>query len=902
MTQPPQQGPEQLFEQALELAPGDAREAFLVAQAASDPALGRRLRKLLTAHDQLGHFLEQPAVPRPGEYSPGDTVGPFRLLQRLGEGGFGVVWRAQPTDGGAQVALKLLKAGMDSAQVLQRFDAERGALGRLNHPGIAQVMDAGSSPDGRPFISMELVLGQSLVQHADEQRLTLRERLQLFLLICDAVQHAHHKGVVHRDLKPGNVLVCKDAHGAASPKVIDFGVAKAITGRLVDHTLETGRGQLLGTPVYMSPEQAAGHRDVDTRSDIYSLGVMLHELLTGVPPFDEERLLDHGPAEWQRILGQVDPPRASVAWQHLPRSRRQELAAARAANTGEVHARLRGDLDWILARAMEKDRNRRYPTAHALARDLERHLANEPVEAGAPGAWQRLSKFARRNRAVAIGLAVIIPGLTLGASLALLGLQRAEREAARNADMSALLQGLFAPLEHVGELYAPELDTVLSEASQLFGRNHPTTTAILLEGAGRLSRHGDPRSAEPWLRQVMLLAKESSDMATGREARAQLGILLTDLGRDAEAKTELVAALARNEQAGAQPLTQALAAGALARLLSREGQYLQAADWLGQVAALRRVAAPQAHRPIASALEHQAEMLSLGGAGDSADAVWSELFDEYGTLYQAGSLVLAEKHLNYAQWLARWGSYQAALEQVLLALAIQDRHPLRQDRQLLSALGLALGLTEGDANFEERRERWLGQRIEVGSRVWSADSVDLADVLLAQAEFLSSRGRPTEALEPQARAIEILRAVEGRRGEVPRRAESLFEFVRQLALDGGQTTELYSAARAKAEIFLGDVAEKPQAMLALALTSYRLGQYDRARKRLEEAEALIEPNATDLPTLHALLALTYARAGRDSAARRSLQRAEESLESPSGTQDNGARALVREARELLKGD
>lgn len=900
MTQPPQKGPDQLFDEALALAPGGAREAFLKAQSLADPALGQRLRKLLAAHAKAGQFLEQPAVPRAGEHNPGDELGPFRLLERLGEGGFGVVWRAEPLAGGADVALKVLKAGMDSAQVLLRFGAEKGALARLDHPGIARVMDAGSSPDGRPFICMELVLGESLVKHADEQHLSIRERLQLFLLVCDAVQHAHHKGVVHRDLKPSNVLVCVGEQGAATPKVIDFGVAKAITGRLVDHTLETGRGQLLGTPVYMSPEQTAGHRDVDTRSDIYSLGVMLHELLVGVPPFDEQRLLDQGPAEWQRILEQVDPPRPSVAWQRLPAARQQDLSAGRAASSSEVHARLRGDLDWILGRAMEKDRNRRYPTAHALARDLERHLANEPVEAGAPGAWQRLAKFTRRNRAAAVGLAVIIPGLTLGVTLALLGLQRAEREATHNAEVSALLQGLFAPIDHAEGLHTSDLEAVLREASELFGRNHAATSAILLEGAGRFSRRGDPRSAEPWLRKVMLLAEENSDLGTEREARAQLGILLTDLGRDAEAQAELTVALVSDSQARAQPQTQALAAEALAGLLGREGQYLRAADWLGQVASLRRLATPKAHRAIASALENQAEMLSLGGAGEAADFVWSELLGEYGTLYSADSLTLAGKQLNYAQWLARWGNAQRALKQVLLALAIHERHPRQQDRQRLTALGLALSLSEGDARFEERRERWLSERIQVGHRVWSPDSVDLADLLLAQADFLSSRGRPTEALEPQARAIEILRVVEGRRGEVPRRAALLFEYVRQLALEGGQTAELYSVARSTAEIFLGDVAEKPKAMLALALTSYRLGQFDRARSRLEEAEALIDQNATDLPTLHALLALTYARAGRNSAARRSLQKAEEGLANHPEALDSGVQALVREARELLR--
>jgi len=398
---------QEIYIEALNQPDEAERRRYLDEACRDDAPLRARLENLLRRSDRLGSFLERPpgCLAATAEVAVdveliGTQVGPYRILEQIGEGGFGVVFLAeQATPIRRRVALKIVKPGMDTRQVLARFEAERQALALMDYPGIAKVFDAGVTDHGRSFFVMELVQGVPITDYCDQCNLSTRERLELFIAVCQAVQHAHQKGIIHRDLKPTNVLVALQ-DGRPVPKIIDFGVAKAIEQRLTEQTLTTAFAQMVGTPMYMSPEQAElSPLGVDTRTDIYSLGVLLYELLTGTTPFDRDRLHAAGYDELRRIIREEEPPRPSTRLTTLAAGEATTIAEHRRTDGRRLRQQVRGELDWIVMKCLDKDRNRRYETASGLALDIHRYLDDEPVQACPPSTAYRFRKFARRHKA-----------------------------------------------------------------------------------------------------------------------------------------------------------------------------------------------------------------------------------------------------------------------------------------------------------------------------------------------------------------------------------------------------------------------------------------------------------------------------------------------------------------------
>ena len=852
---------DELFHACRALASAAERKAFLDGACAGDADRRARLEALLAADAAAasGTFLEGA---RPSGAASGAVIGRYKLLEPLGEGGFGEVWMAEQREPvKRRVALKIIKLGMDTRQVIARFEAERQALALMDHPNIARVLDAGATASGRPYFVMELVRGVPILEYCDGERLDTEKRLALFVDVCHAIQHAHQKGIIHRDIKPSNILVTLH-DGRPVPKVIDFGIAKATCFELTEKTLFTEHRQIVGTPAYMSPEQVEmSGLDVDTRSDVYSLGVLLYELLTGTTPFDIRELLMKGYEEMLRVLREVEPKKPSTRLSTLGVAA-SKTAERRNSDQRKLGSLLRGDLDWIVMRCLEKDRSRRYETANGLALDVERHLRGDAVLAAPPSAAYRLRKFVRRNKATVAAVAAVMLALVGGLAAALWQASRAReaeqrkmivaeeeaRQRRRAEFMSSFLVNslLLGDPNHEGQagiLVADAMQYAVQEIEDGALANEPElevqlrlTIAMILQGNGRPA-------------QALELAKEGVESLRRLHAGADhdniagaltvVGECLVTLGRYAEALPLHAEALEMRQRLFlADDPKVALGLNNYARNLTAVGRYAEALPMFERAYAIHRAVTPPDEERLAMGLHNLA--FCLAGLGRETEAL--PLFEESLAMQRRISEVddpdLALAIENVGNCLLDLSRPAEALANLEAAAEMYGRIFPGDDLNVVRCLVRQSTSLAELGRFEEALTR-VRTGIAIHRRILPGDHPMIGTALIGEANVLTALGRTEEAIplrrEAHAMAIRLGQA------DSPEIASSYARLAFALLQSGAAeaATEAEAAARRSLEIrrklYPDGHPDAPLRFNAMSL----LGGALAAQGKFAEAESLL---------------------------------------------------------------
>jgi tetratricopeptide (TPR) repeat protein len=828
----PKHNAKDIFAEALRLTNPAERAAYLNRTCAGDPALRQEVESLLGAYAQAGSFL-RPTIsilePDPAPEHAGTRIGRYKLLEQIGEGGFGVVWMAEQEEPvRRRVALKIIKLGMDTKEVLARFDAERQALAMMDHPNIARVFDGGATDTGRPYFVMELVKGIPITQYCDANKLATRERLALFMEVCHAVQHAHQKGVIHRDLKPSNILVTVQDDRPV-PKVIDFGVAKATQARLTEKTVFTRFHQFIGTPAYMSPEQAGlGSYDVDTRSDVYSLGVLLYELLTGRTPFDTEKMLASGYDAVMRTIREEEPPKPSTRLSTLAEQELSAVAAKRGAEPAKLGRLVRGDLDWIVMKCLEKDRRRRYETANALALDLGHYLGNEPVSAVAPSAVYTLQKLVHRHK-VGLGVAgalivLLLAGVAVSTWQAVRA-TRAEREQARlrqqaeAARLSAEANGNRAETEAIHSAQVAQFlkDMLRSvEPGAALGQDTKLLRDILDRAAERV---GKDLTNQPLVE---------------AELKLTIGTTYRDIGLAAEAEAISRDALRLSRAAlGETNVLVAHCLIAVASVQKRFGSALEAERLLRQAVAIQRAVPEPDEEAIIDGIDYLSR--AIRGQKDKAkeaEALAREVLARRIKLFGSEDMSVGKSLNNLGIVLSLQGKSEEAETSIRRAMAILRKTPVEGGPELCWSFR-CLAITLQHAGRLAEAEAAFREGLTMTRTVNGEDSRYTDDACLRLAGILRQQGKQAELETLLRETVERRRKLLG--DKHPRLASSLADLADALLIRK-KFTEAEPAVRECLAISEKGAPDDWEAFHARSL----LGACLLGQKHYAEAEPLLE--------------------------------------------------------------